>query len=420
MSVFGWEEVDQRGRKSAVLPRGYRRFSPGGLAGIWWLLPMVAAGWVMAGGGGIAVGQQDTPEDQQAHAEEDGLPGPGAGSGAREKAGGEFRPRMEGEEELPAEFEPDQVVPFDQSRLGLPGWQEAERLEILRRQRPANQGGGLFPAEIWPIQPVPAVPVLKTGSQEHAAAPLPTGMLSQPVLDLYFARRPDRVFCDPQGVLPPGVREEMESRVRRWLNTEGPFRATVLLFGPGQQLPPAVDAQSVLNQWVGDGAQSANHLLVFYYFNEPGRTSVVFSEGTAARVPAAGLAEAMSSAARAAGRVEGGLPQLERFCYKTTVHLHRLAQVRPAEGGQAGRSSVSVWRMRFLAATGFVLAAVMVWILAGRGKTRKSRGREDAKEGSRALPSPVLLPEQDLYPRLNAPHAGGLASVISFPARKHE
>lgn len=361
---------------------------------------------------------QDTPEDQQAHAAEEGMP---AAAVNAVEAGGEkkadeiqLRSRQEGEEELPAEFEPNQVIPFDQSRLGLPGWQETGRHEAPRRQHFANQGGGLFPPEIWPLQSGAAAQTDfhgNGGGQEPASGAPAAGPLGQKQLDGYFARKPDQVFLDPQQLLPPVIREEMESRVRRWLNADGPFRTTVMLFGPGQQLPPSVDAEAILRQWAGSGVQSLNQVLVFYYLNEPDRTKVVFSAGTSSRFPEVRLAEAVTSAVRAAGRVEGGQAQLERFCYKVTVHLHRLAQAQPGAGGVRARKPF--WRGQHpavLAVAGAVAAAVL-W-----GMLRK---RRNSGKGGKALPVPVLLPEQDFHTRLSAPHSGGLAAVITFPPLNH-
>ena len=97
---------------------------------------------------------------------------------AEEEAGREV---TTGEEEELPELFPEQTIPWHETLLELPAWMEQEIDEIKVRTRPANQGGGLFPGEVWPTLPEPALdPLLwntATGSEIAqtilAEAPVP-------------------------------------------------------------------------------------------------------------------------------------------------------------------------------------------------------------------------------------------------------
>ncbi|RYD27317.1 MAG: hypothetical protein EOP86_24715 [Verrucomicrobiaceae bacterium] len=311
----------------------------------------------------------------------------------------EQRAKSEKEEELPQEFEPDRLIPFQQSQVELPGWQERERAEILNRLRPANQGGGLFPPQIWPVQPAPALEPLPAEHGEQGTAP--AGVLSPEWAAVYFEKRPDQALLDPQHLLDGPEAVEMESRVRRWLNGDIRFRTTLLVFGPGQKLPAGLDIEALMRRWF---ESTSSGLLVFYYFQEPDRTQAIFSAGAARRFPAERLNAVMTDCIRDARRTEGGTAQLQRFCYKAAVRLHQLTSPESMGSGHKQDSSgIPAWQC-------LLLVGVMAVMVAGPWLLFRRRRRVSIPDG------PVFLPVQDFYPRLGAPHCGGCSAVLTFPA----
>lgn len=345
------------------------------------------------------------------------LPGGGGALPKTEDARG----NPEGEEELPEELQPDQVIPWQPSQIRLPlSWQEKERTEILNGERPPNQGGGLFPPAIWPLEPEPALEPLTSQSQAERGETAPAlpgdpgreeegSVLSPELTKAYFGKRPESVFLDPQHLLKPENAREIESLARRWLNTDFPFKTTLMIFGRDQRIPAEVDAEALMRQWSESAADS---LLVFYYYHQPERTKAVFSAGSTRRFTPEQLSVAMLAAMREAGRAEGGLEQLERFCYKTTVRLHRLAKSGPLPGAHPAKAGGHRERSRAWVLSGTAVFAAALLILLTRKRRRKA-GKVEAP--------PVLLPEQDLHPRLGAAHCGGFSAVLTFtPARRGE
>ncbi|MDB6132958.1 MAG: hypothetical protein JWM59_1201 [Verrucomicrobiales bacterium] len=313
----------------------------------------------------------------------------------------EQRTKSEKDEELPQEFEPDRLIPFQQSQVELPRWQERERSEILNRLRPANQGGGLFPPQIWPMQPTPGLEPLSPdyGHSMNGQETAPAGVLSPEWAAVYFEKHPDQAFLDPQHLLDGPEAVEMESRVRRWLNGDIHFRTTLLVFGPGQKLPAGLDIDTLMRRWFENTSPG---LLVFYYFQEPDRTQAVFSAGAARRFPVEQLDAVMTDCIRDARRTEGGTAQLQRFCYKAAVRLHQLAFPGSlGSGRREGSSGIPAWQCLLLVG----VMAVMVagpWLLFRRRRVATPH-------------SPVFLPMQDFHPRLGAPHCGGCSAVLTFP-----
>ncbi|MES2708693.1 MAG: hypothetical protein V4726_19010 [Verrucomicrobiota bacterium] len=359
---------------------------------------------------------QDSVRNQPSHAQDDPAAMDGKPSSPEESAARpeDQRRNTEGDEELPAEFQPERIIPFQQSQVELPDWRGREYSEISGGLRPANQGGGLFPLEIWPLQPAPPLAplppppenpgVLTPPQGTESENRTPSGVLSPELAARYFARRPDRVLVDPQHLLDAAETGEMESRVQRWLNAECVFKTTLLVFGPGQKLPAEVDSDALMRQWFNAAPDA---LLVFYYYEQPERTKVMFAPGGARRFSEDQLTAAMVSAIRQAGRAEGGLAQLERFCYKTTVLLHRLARATPPSAprpARRGSHAVRGWTWAVLG------TAVLVAVLRAVQKRRQARGKVEAP--------PVFLPEEDFQTRLGAPHCGGFAAVLTFTVHK--
>ena len=115
---------------------------------------------------------------------------------------------LTGELEEAVEFLPDNPIPWHDSLLGLPGWMRQELTEIRDRIRPANQGGGLFPPQIWPLQPEPVQgPLILDSSlpgegdsglalDPRAVVPLGPGLMGR-----YTMQQPVGVLVDPQQLI---------------------------------------------------------------------------------------------------------------------------------------------------------------------------------------------------------------------------
>lgn len=316
-----------------------------------------------------------------------------------------------GEQEDIPELLPEIVIPYHDSMVELPGWMEQEKLELHTRQRPANHGGGLFPPQVWPLQPEPPLGPLQLDGVPAAQPPGPVPapvLLGPELMALYTMQRPEGVFSDPQHLVKGRTEASMESLVQRWLNDQCVFPTTVLVFGPEQQFPADFDPQALRRQWFGEAGDG---LLVFYFYQKPERTLAIFGQNARSTYGESLLRSVVDAAVTEAGRVEGGPEQLERFCYKMSVRLHwlhRTHQVAAAKAITAGldSSSPKPWGKRLLLAilggalaTGAVLGALAL-------RRRWHQGR--------SVSGPVLLPEYDVTPRLGAPHCGGFSAVISF------
>ena len=320
-----------------------------------------------------------------------------------------------GETEEAAELIPETIIPWHDSLLELPEWISQEAAEIQYHTRPANHGAGLFPPEVWPLQPEPGLgPLIRDEALAGSSGPRPVResdispvVLGPELMALYTSGKPDRVLVDPQH-LEPGDR--VESLVQRWLNEQCVFRTTVLLFGAGQQLPAGFDPQALRREWFGDAGEE---LLVFYFHGEPERTLAIFGPEARTRYGADLLRSVVDAAVTEAGRVSGGPEQLERFCYKMSVRLHWLARTTPGAATAKGSpaegplASTSLKKAALLALLAAGLIAAGTWFLSWY------RRRHPGRVIGESL-VPVMLPDRDFQPRFGAPHSGGFCSMTTF------
>lgn len=319
-----------------------------------------------------------------------------------------------GEMEETTEMLPEISIPWHDSLLELPEWISREAGEILHRTRPVNHGAGLFPPEVWPLQPEPVLgPLIRDEalagipSERAGVSPVTPVALGPELMALYAGRKPDGVLIDPQNLVPDG---RVEPLVQRWLNEQCVFRTTVLLFGTGQQLPAGFDPQALRREWFGGDGEE---LLVFYFYQEPQRTLAIFGPEARTRYGGDLLRSVVDAAVTEAGRVSGGQEQLERFCYKMSVRLHWLARTAPAAAvAQSGPAAGAPVAGSLKKAAGAALAAA--GLIAGGTLFLTWYRRRGPGAAVPAVPVPVLLPDREFRPRFGAPHSGGFSAMITF------
>ena len=319
-----------------------------------------------------------------------------------------------GEMEESAELLPPISIPWHDSLLELPEWMSQEAREIQQRRRPANHGAGLFPQEIWPLQPESEQGPLIWDAALAGGNPKPVSdgaftpvALNPEMMALYTGLKPDRVLLDPQHFVPG---DRVESLVQRWLNEQCVFRTTLLLFGAGQQLPAGFDPQALRREWFGD---AGDELLVFYFHQEPQRTLAIFGPAARTRYGADVLRSVVDAAVTEAGRVSGGTEQLERFCYKMSVRLHWLARTAPVRGGaETALPSGAMSSGSLKTAAWAVLLGAGLMAAGSVFRTWYCRRRTGATQPSVAVP--IFLAEGGFKPRFGAPHSGGFCSMITF------
>ena len=314
-----------------------------------------------------------------------------------------------------ADLLPPEIIPWQDSMLALPEWTSPEQEEITSGLRPANQGGGLFPPQIWALQPTPdAGPLLHDNESTDPAAPVasqdePAAVpLGPEQMALYTQQKPTTTFVDPQHFVKGRPAAWMESLVKRWLNEQCAFHTTMLVFGKDQLLPADFDPQALRQQWFGEDEDA---LLVLYFYHQPERTLTIFGPKARTAYSADLLRSTIEAAVTETGHVPGAEEQMERLCYKMSVRLYWLSRLRtyPAPDGAPDlpanqgleHNRKTAWLI--LGGAGLMAAAVLAtsWLRRRQaGSTRRGEA--------------VLLPEAEHLPRFGAPHSGGFSSVITF------
>lgn len=320
-----------------------------------------------------------------------------------------------GEKEEAQEVVTGELIPWHDSLLELPEWMRQEEEEITSGTRPANQGGGLFPPQVWAVQPAPELgPLVKDHPPEPATPPSPDALIQAAVplgpaqMALYTSTKPAGVFWDPQHLVQDRPTDWMESLVKRWLNEQCVFHTIVLVFGPGQLLPAGFDPQALSKQWFGDTGQS---LLVLYFYRQPERTLAIFGPAARAVYRDDLLRSTVDAAVTEAGRIPGAAEQLERFCYKMSVRLHWLSRLKVNDAPATVSPS--------LAPAGAAPGRLAAWLVLGGSSLMAAglAGRAWLRRRSTGTPETqqILLPERESVPRFGAPHSGGFCAVVSFP-----
>jgi hypothetical protein len=285
---------------------------------------------------------------------------------------------------------------LDQLTLPLPGWGDAW-MSVEGMQYPLNLGGGLFPPDLWPLEPEPFswVEVLPDASHKPVA-------LTDELIQSYFAKPPQSGFLDPQALVHEQTAQELRDFFKECELRSGGAKIRLLVFDAGQQLPEGMSLEELTAVWFPE----QEGILACYWLNEAERSQIHFSPALLAKYEADGLAARWQEDCRREAVVATeAQTQCTRFALKVGLLARKLSDlpVRRTEfaGGTptATASESSGWKWMLPGA--LVLALASIW---WGWKHRRPSGKT----------GPWLLPEPDFVPRLKAPHCGGTHAYLKF------
>jgi len=260
------------------------------------------------------------------------------------------------EEELAPTLESNRQ-PLGPDPLVLPQWSAEERA-AFEAGRPVNLGGGLWPAERYPLQPVPPWPVVPP--ETIAAAP---GVLGWEMMSRYGAARE---WCvDPQGAVAADRRARLEAHLAAHARS-AVHSVRLWVLAPGQSVVDVLEEETMHRASFG--------------LDQPGVLAVVSAaEPLAARVilPPALAARAPAWRATVISRLNPSAAptnQLDQLALWLTLEAEPLPAIGTSVG-LAGRSEMHAVadpaRMDVVPAAGFrggwwilgaaVVASVAVW-----------------------------------------------------------
>jgi hypothetical protein len=323
-------------------------------------------------------------------------------------------PAVETEEEAaaglpePSGFASDLVSPSS----ALPGWTEADVREFELNGRPTNLGGGLWPAEAFPLEPVPQrlEPLPPPFSPDDLpllanAPPFTPSAIPAQALATYFGARPDRYLLDPQGLVEDSDRANIE-RFLEYHADRGDLELFVLVIGPNQAPPVHISTRDLWHRWFPHGTREG--AIVFYPIGEPDHAAVEFGRASVVASGLARLREALDACAKDSLQTTEPSAQLDRFCVQLSVQcawlardlgLHR-SPAQPAltfiPEDAASRHGRSQWAAALLAAATASLAglATYLWLTLAR--------------------RPARFPDLEIPTRLGGDSCGGAHAVLSF------
>jgi hypothetical protein len=314
-------------------------------------------------------------------------------------------------EEPDANVESGRQTTLTPDPLALPAWSAADE-RAFARGRPVNLGGGLWPANVFPLQPVPpsetpALPVEATAVAGAPTVPSPPiiGKFDRAVASSYFAEPPANRVVDPQKLLPEPKARELERFLAQQAR-EARFDVCLLVFGGGQELPDDIDLDDVFSRWFG-----ANHdsVLVAYFLGEPHRVHVIFSPQTRHQFRAKDLDAITVIAISQASASPYPTSQLDSFLLQLSISLFALEKTPPVMAAMTGMarppSATATNNRPLLSKTGWIWlapAAVAVGLVVRWWRHRRRRRLA------------FYLADREFVVRLGAPHSGGAGAVISW------
>lgn len=286
--------------------------------------------------------------------------------------------------------------------LVLPRWSE-EDLRQFEAGRPVNLGGGLWPEELHPLEPVPAPfrtpPAPQALAAEMAGPPAPQPLAPELVAAYFGTPEPGEV-TDPQNLLTPQRRRELE-RFLSHQAREARYDLHLLL------LPGEHDATARLpelrDRWFGRDSEA---VLLAYRQGQPGSAAVAFPPEVLEKIPRQALQHVVNGAALRAGVATTTAGELDEFLLQLTIglfDLERAAGLAPEPGPVAHRFH---WEWAAVGKALLLTGAAAVVAFLGLLLWRRRQ----------ALAPPYYLPDREVFPRLEAPHSGGTSVVLRWQA----
>ncbi len=314
----------------------------------------------------------------------------------------------------PAEFDdeagpattadPTSFLPHD-AVLELPEWRADDVRELDLNDAPTNLGGGLWPGEIWPLMPVP--PRLPAPGLHLLTIPLnpPTEGQAQESIpaaleSVYFGNLPPESVVDPQSLLNEVQQEELAHFFAEYASRQAAVQVRVLVLGPNQKFPEATRLQALADRWFGQ----QQGLVALYPMGQPRAAECYFSPGLQAAYAPEQLTAVREACVKEALYATREEDQLSRYGIKLAVRMNRLREEpRPVPPPMEVASTPPPGLSRRTLVLG-PLALALLW-MAGT-----------SLYGRKRAPAPVTwtLPDQEMAPRLSAPHCGGTMALLKF------
>lgn len=289
--------------------------------------------------------------------------------------------------------------------LELPDWQSDDVREFDQNAAPVNLGGGLWPAELWPIQPEPArlppEPKLPKAPEILASsAELADGvMLPEELRSAYFGQQPPEMVVDPQSLVDEQRQEELDDFLADCNQAVGSLQVRVLVFDDRQTLPPSLPVQDLAARWFP--GQEA--VVVFYFNGRPDRSFLAYSTMASRRFSELEMHESLNAAIREARVADRPQEQFTRFCLKFPIKLHQMQRdhvdvpAQTEEGADASPAASRSWLLwLLLLGLSTLVGALVAWRILR----------------NRAAQGPWHFPEREWTTRLGGPHSGGAGSEI--------
>lgn len=253
---------------------------------------------------------------------------------------------------------------------------------------------------------------------EDMVLPKPLGVdgikdLSDDLVGKYFPEGGQEVVIDPQELL---TRSRMDGILNflEYHHREARSRLRILVLGPNQRFPNALDLQAMHEEWFPEGLG----VIVIYNFGNPEMSRLVFDEITKQRVDDARCSRACMESINDAIQVADHEEQLERFLMELSRQLYWIEAIyygaetpvpvmQQAEKNQDLEAAAEARVRKAVKERVLITLACSLLGVIGVGALIVFLQR-------RASQRTYYFPERKWHTRLGAPYGGGNRVVVSF------
>ena len=308
------------------------------------------------------------------------------------------------------------LLPRD-AMLELPEWKPEDSRELEANQAPANLGGGLWPAEVWPLMPMPRpLPRMAKPPPQPLLTEADSGLLKPLSAELnaaYFSTPPDSILVDPQGLLDEFQHRDITQFVHEYATKSAGAQVRLLILSNEQKLADTTAMQEITDRWFPE--QRA--VVVVYSMGRPKSSLCYFSKNYQAAYPIDKFVGLRDACVKEALIAEMPDQQFARYAVKLALRINTLTapsqitQSQPAVHVVRSRSGLAGWWQGSVAAKLLsILLAVFSLLLTGWvWMTQRKRKFLRVAAGKT-----WMLPDQEMTTRLSAPHCGGTMAVVKF------